>query len=535
MTIAFILGAYCLGVLAKFIKLPPLVGYLAAGFGLHALGYNGSAELDNLANLGITLMLFTIGLKVNIRDLLFPEFWGSSLSHMLIWVLVCPFFVFGLGTLGMQVFDMSMSEASVLVFALSFSSTVCAIKVLEDAYEIKSRHSNLAISVLIIQDIVAVLFLVFATGKVPSAWALLLLLAIPAKPIFDRLLNFSGHGELLPLLGIVLAVGAYSLFDLMNLKGDLGALAIGMLLASSNKASELYKSLISFKDLFLIAFFLSIGLSTLPTLEMFWIALGIMLILPLKFVLFFALFSLFAFRARTAFLSALILSNFSEFGLIVAALSLKEGLMDEHWLVILAMTVAFSFVFTSVVYQFAHNVYSKYSKTLIKFQRQTVSAKYIPVRAEGAQILVIGMGRVGQGAYSTLTRELGGGVWGVELEADRVQHFKDEGLEKVIVGDADDIEFWEAQDLDSIELIMLAIPSVEEMKNIISQLKISGYQGKISAIARYDDERELLVSLGVDVAFNYYAEVGMGFAEESWHLISALQPETNSLKETKST
>jgi predicted Kef-type K+ transport protein len=526
MTIAFIVGAYCLGVLAKAIKLPPLVGYLAAGFALHALGFNGSPELDSLANLGITLMLFTIGLKVNIRDLVFAEIWGSSFSHMLIWVLVCPVFVFGVGALGVNAFDMTMSEAAVLVFALSFSSTVCAIKVLEDASELKSRHSNLAISVLIIQDIVAVLFLVFATGMIPSIWALLLFLVIPARPLLDRLLVLSGHGELLPLLGFALAVGAYALFDFLNLKGDLGALAIGMLLATSSKSSELYKSLISFKDLFLIAFFLSIGLSTLPTLEMFWIALGIMLILPLKFVLFFAIFSLFAFRARTAFLSALILSNFSEFGLIVAALSLKEGLMDADWLVILAMVVAFSFVFTSVVYQFAHNIYSRYSKALIRFQRKTVSAKYVPSRAPGAKVVVIGLGRVGMGAFNTLSREMEGDVWGVELDGHRVGHYKQEGLTNIIVGDADDIEFWEAQDLHSIKLIMLAIPSVEEMKNILSQLKRVNYQGKISAIAHYDDERELLVNLGVDVAFNYYAEVGMGFAEESRHLIEGLSAES---------
>jgi len=61
---------------------------------------------------------------------------------------------------------------------------------------------------------------------------------------------------------------------------------------------------------------------------------------------------------------------------------------------------------------------------------------------------------------------------------------------------------------------------VLEMKHILYQLKKQNYRGRIAAIARYEDERQELIKLGADVAFNYYAEVGMGFAEESMHLLS---------------
>ncbi|WP_197473534.1 cation:proton antiporter, partial [Oleiphilus sp. HI0066] len=255
---------------------------------------------------------------------------------MSLWIALCFVINAVMAWAGLLVFELSVEQTALLIFALSFSSTVCVIKVLEDSGEIRSRQSVIAVGVLIIQDIIAVAFLVVATGKVPSFWALLLL-GLPLLTRFvDKLLNKTGHGELLPLSGLMLALGAYALFELVNVKGDLGALLVGMLVATSSKSGELYKSLISFKDLFLVSFFLSIGLSALPDFSMFILASLLLLLLPLKFILFYAVFCVMSLRARTAFLSALLLSNFSEFGLIVAALSIREGLLAQEWLIILA-------------------------------------------------------------------------------------------------------------------------------------------------------------------------------------------------------
>ena len=88
---------------------------------------------------------------------------------------------------------------------MSFSSTVCAVTVLEDKGEMRARHGQVAIGILIIQDIAAVVFVTFATDKSPSWWALTLLALPLMRPILHRLLQFSGHGEILPLTGFFLA------------------------------------------------------------------------------------------------------------------------------------------------------------------------------------------------------------------------------------------------------------------------------------------------------------------------------------------
>ncbi|MDG1020862.1 MAG: cation:proton antiporter, partial [Emcibacteraceae bacterium] len=151
--------AFVCGYLVRQIKLPPFVGYLAAGFGLHLAGVTPDDTLESLSDIGITLLLFTIGLKLDVRSLLKKEIWGTATSHMLMIVLFLTGNSLLLGSLGLMYFsDLSLTGSLLIAFALSFSSTVCAVKVLEERAELRSRHGQIAIGILIIQDIAAVVF-----------------------------------------------------------------------------------------------------------------------------------------------------------------------------------------------------------------------------------------------------------------------------------------------------------------------------------------------------------------------------------------
>ena len=519
MSFIWILVAFFFGYGAKQLSLPPLVGYLFAGFILNAFGVQPDASLQTLADLGISLMLFTIGLKVNFKQLLRKDIWSATLGHMTVWlVFLFPILSLLATIVSYEYLDLTLAQSALVGFALSFSSTVCTIKVLEDNAELKTKHSDLAIGILIAQDIIAVGFLIAATGKVPSIWALCLFGLVLLRPLLKWLSNTSGHGELLPLLGFLLALGGVQLFELVNLKGDLGALVIGMLIAGLPKANEMYKSLMSFKDIFLICFFLSIGFTALPSIDMWGIAVILSLLLPIKLILFFIILTSLARRARTSLLSSLLLGNYSEFGLIVASVSVSQGWLSGEWLVIIALCVSLSFIFSTLIYKSAHIIYTRHKTWLLKFQ-QKHGDLLIPYETfPDAKILIIGMGRVGSGSYDELFKHYPNEVWGVDVEQERADNYKAKG-QNVTWGDADDIEFWESINLTKVRLVMLAIPSVVEMKNIIIQLKKIQYSGRIAVIARYEDERVELMKLGADVAFNYFAEVGIGFAEESINLL----------------
>ena len=516
----WILVAFAFGFLVKQINLPPLIGYLIAGFGLHYLGFEESESFQVLAELGVMLLLFTIGLKLNVANLLKTEVWAGASGHMLAMIALTTLACFSLATLGLSYFaHLDWSTAMLIGFAASFSSTVCAVKILEDKGEMKSRHGQVAIGILIIQDIAAVIFLTLATDKAASWWALALLALPLIRPFLGQLLERCGHGEILTLAGFFLAFTGGELFEIVGLKADLGALVFGILLSTHSKATELSKSLLNFKDLFLIGFFLSIGFTALPTIDMLGSALILAIALPLKLVLLFLFLTRLKLRARTAFLTSLSLANYSEFGLIVCSVSVARGWLAPEWLVIMALAVAGSFIFSTLININAHLFYARWKLFINRFENPLCLPEDQFIQPIGAEVLIIGMGRVGSGAYSTLAERFNiQHVWGIDAEKKRVdQHIQNQ--RQVILGDAEDSGFWDHIHLENIRLIMLAMPSHRDMLEVVKQLQLAGYKGKIAGIARFADERAHLLDAGVDVVFNLYAEAGTGFAEESLELL----------------
>lgn len=519
MNILWILFAFGCGFGVKQLGLPPLIGYLAAGFMLNAFGVQMTPGLNEIANLGVTLMLFTIGLKLNIKDLLKLEIWGGTLANSGLWTLLFTGLTMFAGTLSAPYFsDLSLSSAALLAFALSFSSTVCVIKMLEESGESYTRHGRFAIGILVMQDVIAVVFLVLAEGTVPSSWALLLPGLLLVRPLFGKILNMSGHGELLILSGFIFAIGAYELFYLVNIKGDLGALLLGVLLSRHEKAAELSKALLNFKDIFLVGFFLSIGLVALPDVPMIITAVLLIPFLAVKLLMFYLIFVGLRLRARTASLSTLLLTNYSEFGLIVMVVGVQLGLIAEEWLVILALAISFSFVITCIVYHSVHSIYARYKHLLHRIEREPPLPDDIFEQPTGAEILIIGTGRVGLSAYNSLHTEYGDSVWGMDADHDRIAELKTQGM-NVFEGDGESADLWEQLDVSRIELVLIATPATEDCRNISEQLRNVNYQGKIAAIARFEDDTAAMLDYGVDKVFNFFVEAGIGFAEDSMRLL----------------
>jgi predicted Kef-type K+ transport protein len=520
-----ILAAFACGFTSRQLGQPPMVGYLIAGFGLGLAGFESSRSIEVIADAGISMMLFIIGLKLNLRNLLQPEIYRSTVEHTLSFGLLSFCFVLFIGALGLPlVSHISWQQAALVAFALSFSSTVCAVAMLEERGEFRVRHGQIAVGILIFQDIVAVLFLTISTGTMPSAWALLLPLLFFARPLFSYVLRASGHDEILLLAGIILTFTGGALFESVGMKADLGALIFGMLVSGDRKAVELAKSMISFKDIFLIGFFLNIGLSTSPSAEMLGIALVLCLLLPLKGAAFFFLLSRYRMRARTALLAGMALTQYSEFGLIIAALSLKLGWLPESWMATLAIAVSISFILSTLLNGRSHTLYSRFRTTLKRFETAAATEDDPESPARNVDVLIVGMGRVGSGAYDTVESQYNLRVCGVETDKAKIALHERAGR-KVIYGDAEDADFWEGVQTTRYKLVMFTMPSLSEMVDAVQQLRISGYTGKVAAVAKYEDEREAMKAAGADVVFNYYAEAGAGFAEHTLSNLLDILPE----------
>jgi glutathione-regulated potassium-efflux system ancillary protein KefC len=488
--------AFFFGLLAKQFGLPPLVGFLISGFVLHALGQHGGETLDTISNLGITLMLFTIGLKLRLRGLLRPEIWAGTSMHIAGTVVTFGLIFLSLCALDVSLFgSLTIWTSLLMALALSFSSTVFAVKALEESGEMGALHGRVAVGILIMQDLIAVMFLTASTGKVPSWISLGLLVGLLVlRPMMGWLMERSGHGELITLCGLFLAVVlGWKGFESVGLKGDLGALFIGVLVGQHSKSKELAKSLIGLTDLLLVGFFLSIGLKGLPDLQEMAVGCLLVLLLPLKVALFFALLTRFHLRARTAWIAGLSLGSYSEFGLIIIALAVTAGWMPEDWLVIEAIALALSFLVVAPLNRKAELLYDKLGSRLHRFETPGHHPDDLPVHLEGERIAIFGMGRVGLAAYNVLEKRFPGRVIGFDRDAAQVELHR-RANRNVVLADATDSDFWERVQLkEGIDLVILAMPKHSANLHSAETLKRHCFEGVVAAIAKFDvGGREML-------------------------------------------
>jgi len=503
-------AAFVLGLLGRQFGLPPLAGYLLAGFVLHAFHFESGALLDAVAHYGVLLLLFSVGLKLDLRGLLRQSILGTAVIHL---------FITG-GLLGFVLFvstDLNWYGALFLAATLGFSSTVLAAKVLEDRREARSFHGRIAIGVLIIQDLVAVGLLSFSGDQAPSPSAFLLLGLPLLRPLLHRVLEISGHDELLVLFGLLLALVGGAAFEQVGMSSELGALVLGGLLSGHSKAVELFKSLWGLKEAFLVGFFLQISLTGWPdAMGLLYLAL-LMLFLPLKSLLFFFLLLVFRLRSRSAFLVSLSLSSYSEFALICVPVGIQAGWITAEWAVILALAITLSFMVTAPINRVAHHIYARFEASLLPFETTERHPDEQPILLGRSHILVLGMGRSGTAAYDFLKRH-GMRVAGLDSDPTKVARHRKAGR-RVLFADSEDPGLWHHLELGEVQAVLITMPDAQSTSLSAKELRGHGFTGLIGATARHHDEDQPLVEAGVDMTFLTYEESGVGLAE---HIVEAM-------------
>lgn len=519
--------AFVFGLIAQQFRLPPMVGFLIAGFVLKATGQEGGEGLATMADLGVTLLLFIIGLKLRVRTLGRPEIWAGTSLHSLAVLLLFGPIIFLTAWLLTSVGGVDWETAWLLAFAFSFSSTVFTIKTLTENGDMGSVHGRVAIGILVMQDIIAVLFLTASTGKIPTWWCLVLVPAlIFGRPLWGWLMSRSGHGEMLSLCGLLLAlvVGAES-FQQVGLKADLGALFAGVMVGWHPQAGELKKSLNQITDLLLVGFFLQVGLQG----DFSWPAMGwavlALFLLPIKSVGFFLLLTRFRLRARTSWMAAVSLSTYSEFGLIVISLSVAQGWLGSEWLVAMALALSLSFLVAAPFNRRAESLYDPISDWLKKFERQGRHRDDLPSIQGRERVAIFGIGRVGLAAYHALEHRFPGHVIGFDRDSTKVEVHQEQER-NIRLADATDSDFWEsACPRDALDMVILAMPSHKANLHAIETLKRHEFTGVVIVSAQQDYEMQEIRATGVDAAFNLYAHAGNSFANHIYNVFLQQRPD----------
>lgn len=512
------------GLFAVRFGLPPLVGYLLAGFVLNHFGFVDHDRLSYLGDLGVTLLLFTIGLKLDVRSLFRPVIWAGTTLHMSITIILFGTGLYWLSLSGLSMFtEIDLKKAFLIGFALSFSSTVFAVKALEDRGEYVSKYGQLAIGVLIMQDIYAVVFLAISAGKFPSVWAFGLLALIPLRGLLVKLLDHARNGELQILLGISIAFGSWALFNSVDIKGDLGALIFGALLANHPVASDISKKLLGFKDLLLVGFFLSIGMSGNISLSALLIAFVLALLVIIKVFFYHLFFTQFKVRARTSFLASLSLANYSEFGLIVGAIAVSNGWLSGDWLVTIALALTMTFIAAASLNINSRKLYTNGKSLLNKFESQVALPEDSPVDIGEVQVAIAGMGRVGTCVYDNLNVKFGGKLIGIDIDSDVVKRHQ-EANRNVICADLTDDEFWIRAIKKNVSIALLTLPELEQNLCVVKHIRSRNKIAEIISLAKNPEDFDLLKSEGANTVWNFYEEAGRGFAD---HVSNYLEAKLN--------
>ena len=509
----YLLAVVVLGFAATLLRLPPLVGFLAAGFVLGASDLPNLDFVQTLGDLGVAVLLFAIGLKLDPRVLARREVAGTAAIALVLLTTLSAALVVPLLLVGLWVDTFTPAGAVALCFALSFSSTVVVVKLLEDRDDAASLYGRIAIGVLVAQDIAAVAYMTFSSEEPPSPWALSLVALWPASGLFGKVLNRIDHREMRTLFGMSMALlPGYLLFDILGLDGDLGALIMGALLASHPAAKELSSALFTIKELLLVGFFLAIGMDGVPGAGAFVLAAALLLLLPVRALVYAVVVRLMRMRRRTSVMTGLAMTAYSEFALIVVSVAVRQKLLGGGWTAAVSFALALSFIVSSIVNRRPAGLVRRMTGRIPHRPSSTLHPEERPLNLLGVRTVVFGMGRVGRATYNRLYADGETGVLGIDNDASKVETLAKQGY-NILEADATDQEFWDRLDAVHATKAVLAMSEPGANVRVLEWLNRSSFEGRVIAVAAFDDEAETMRRAGVDAVINMYDGLGDALAQ----------------------
>ncbi len=465
--------------LSRIIGLGAVPGFLIAGIvvGPSALSLiDNSVEIGHLAELGVVLLLFVIGIELKPSRL-----W--LMRHM----------VFGLGTLQVMVTGAIISATAYFIFgvepraailigpALALSSTAFVLQLLTEQGKLTSGYGRVSVAVLLFQDLAVVPLLALAslltaadlTIEEDIGLALIEAMVILAliifggryllQPLLQRVARY-GTPEIFTACAVLLVLGTAVLMAQIGLSMAMGAFVAGLLVADSEFRHQVMAEIQPFRGLFLGLFFMSMGMSLelLPLFEnpLYFIGM-VILLMTTKATLLWIFALLFRQKGGTAPAIGLLLAQSGEFALVLFAVAFDATLINEELFQQLLVIVILSMFATPPLARIAHRLVTKPGSEIIE-EELTESLE------KSASILVIGFGRVGHRVGQILERR-GLTYIAVDLEADVVRRERSEGR-SVVYGNALQHSVLQSLGIADMELVIVTVDDFKAAEHLVSSL-----------------------------------------------------------------
>ena len=515
LTLLYLIAAVLGVVLCRYLKLPPILGYLVVGvlIGPHALALAGdSGSIGYLAEFGVVFLMFAIGLEFNLpklRSLRLIVFGLGTLQvlitiagtivgqHLLSWLLPL---------LG-QSWQMDWKGALVLGAAMAMSSTAIVVKLMAERLELDSEHGRRVIGVLLFQDLAVVPLLVMipALNSSPAemaqslAWAglkamlLLALLLVGGQRLMRWWLTLVARrksAELFMLNLLLVTLGLAWLTEHAGLSLALGAFVAGILIAETEYKHQVETDIRPFHDVLLGLFFISIGmkLDWRLVIEQ-WHLVVLLSLLPVlaKFVLIAGLAKLFKAPTGVALRTGIYLAQAGEFGFVLLSLGMQNQLLTAQWGSPVLASMVLSMLATPFMIMFSNQVVMKLSSSdwmLQSLQLTTIARKSIKVNAH---VIICGYGRSGQNLARLLDGEQIPYI-ALDLDPDRVRQAAAAG-QSVVFGDAARLQSLMAAGLARASAVVISYTDTPSALKILHL--VQSHSPQVPVVVRTIDDSDL--------------------------------------------
>ncbi len=525
--------AAVLGGIAARLKQPAVLGYILTGLIVGPAGFlrlNNPEAVDAFAQIGITFLLFLVGMDMRLKDL--KQVGRTALLTGLGQI----FFTAAIGFVIVRLLGYGAVAALYVSVALTFSSTIIVVKLLSEKHALDSLYGKITVGVLLVQDFVALGFLMLLSSLSSAGGAVVslspdqigftfvkgtLLLAavlLCGKYVMPKLLHLAGRShETLLLASLAWGMGLAALVALpqIGFTIEIGGFMAGVAIAGSYEHSQIVGRIKSLRDFFLVMFFVILGSKiVLSNLPMIWapaLVLSFFVLVgdPLIVLL---IMSALGYRSRTAFMTSVTVAQVSEFSLILVNLGYKLGHVDGTVVSLVTLVAIVTILISSYMILYSDRLYALMEKFLKRFEFNVRGLEgAAPPHGLKNHIILVGCHRMGRSILESL-EEMHKHFVVVDFNPDVIVHLRRRDIH-AIYGDISDPEIQEQAGVGQARLIISTAPMHQDSMNLLKHLRRANPKAKLIFTAENEPDALLMYEHGADYVMLPHFIGGMQLAE----------------------
>ena len=500
--------AASMAMIAKLLKQPMIVGYLFAGVILSAFGFvSDKHTLQELGQVGVSLLLFSVGLEMNMKEILSlgKSAFVSGIAQVILTTVLGFLFVYTLG--------FSIIPAFFIAFSLTFSSTIVVIKLLSEKNELQTLSGRLTLGFLLVQDLIAVFSLIFLSAFSEGGLNSLSIVLLIAKSalLFGILFLLSKYvlshafekfnessSELLFVVSIAWALGLSALVGgPLGLSLEIGGFLAGLSLSNLPANLQISGKTRNIRDFFLTIFFFVLGtdivVGEISQIIVVALLLSLFVLISNPLVQFLTL-SLLGYKKKVSFTSGLSIAQVSEFSLIFIILAKSLGFVGDREVSIVILVAVITMLGSTYLILYTEKIYQKVKGFLSLFERKSmdvsVQSKFSDL---SGHVVLVGADRTGMVLISRLKKNFSFVV--VDYNPKIINSLSEQKI-PCVFGDINDEDIQKAVNLDKASLVISTSSHLHDslvlLKNINSMKErpkiILKAKSKSDAIALYENK-----------------------------------------------